>query len=357
MSETGFENNLTNASSFNESGVDEFPLWQPLVAVNILLFVGLLVPVTLFVNLSVFAALIKTDTTNKLLIVLSGSLLIGLCIDKLLVCVDQIVNSPIIIRYCICMNLSLSILSTPRAFFIVYSVVTVTCQSVLQLLVLMGKSKWRKSYKRNLACVFLSAVVALFWTLLFFVSNLLSESPLHCQSFCTTPDNTTSSDQFDFQLLVVGGYALFTLAPAFVTAIVTSVWALVLFKRKITLRSDSKDSGLNRKLILLPLLMVFLLTCNSLMSYLLTDVTGAILKGANLDPFFGNWANYVSDVEYFILDLLHGLSYPLILVYLNSALRATWKRMFHKISSRKSSTIQIIQKDSTPSFKEQSLHA
>ena len=343
-------------SSFNESAVDElleFPFWKPLVAVNVLLFVGILVPVTLFVNLSVFVALFKTDTTNKPLLILSGSLLIGLCIDKLFVCVDQVVNSPTIIRYCICMDLSLAFLSTPRAFFIVYSVIAVTCQSVLQLLVLTGRKKWRTSYKRSLACVLLSATVAMFWTSLFLASNLVSESPLHCQSFCTTPDNFTSAQHVDFQWFVVGGYALFTLAPAFIVAMVTSIWALVLFKRKITLRTDSKDSGLNRKLILLPLLMVFLLTCNSLMSYLLADLTALILKEANLEPFFGNWANYTSDIEYFILDLLHGLSYALILIYLNSALRATWRRLLYKMATRRSSKMQVTLKDTvTVTFNE-----
>ena len=334
---SGYENSSTFLTSHNESAVDElleFPLWKPLVAVNIILFVGILVPITFFINLSVFAALVKTDNTNKPLLVLFGSLLIGLCIDKLIICLSRVINSPGSIRYCICLNLVISLFSAPRAFLTVYSVVTVTCQSVLQLLIIKGRTKWKTSYKRSFACVLLSATVSVLWTTLFVTSGIVSGSPAHCEIFCATPGNSTFLNKIDFEFIVVASYSVITVAPAFIVTLVMSVWALVLFKRQIILKSDPGDISLNRKLILLPLLMAILLVCNSLLGYILTLITGEVLKGTSREPFSGNWAYFASDVKRFILDLLQGLSYPLILVYLNNAIRATWKGMLRKIATQ-----------------------
>ena len=54
---------------------------------------------------------------HKALLVLYGSLLLGLCVDKLLACVDESVNSPNNIGYCLCIDMTLilqelSLLST-----------------------------------------------------------------------------------------------------------------------------------------------------------------------------------------------------------------------------------------------------
>lgn len=321
-----------NVSVASKSDLLEFPLWKSLVAVNVSLSAGFLVPATLFMNLSVFVSLISIDRSNKSLTVLSSSLLLGLCVDKVIAFIDYCVNSPVIIQYCVCMNTSLVLLSMPRVFFIVYSVVTITCQSVFQLLILRGGKQWKASFKRSFGSLFLAATVALIWTLVFSSANLVSDYPLHCQAFCTVPENSTS---LDYVAIVVGAYGLFTLAPAFLITLVTSILALMLFKKKITLQNVSQDSDLNRKLLLLPLLMVFLLVSNNLLSYLLTDLTGLVLKGANLEPFFGNWANFISDIEYLIIDVVHGLSYPLILLYLHKTVRAAWTRMICVIVCRR----------------------
>ena len=264
---------------------------------------------------------------HKPLLVLYGSLLLGLCVDKLLICVDQSVNSPTIISRCDCVKLNLVLISLPRVFFVVYSVVVVTCQSVLQLLIMKGRKEWQNSYKRSVGCLIVSVAVAIFWTVAFFISSIVSEFPLHCHSLCTSPNNRDFVSSMDASLFIIAAYGVFTLAPAFVVTITTSIWAFLVFKKKIIV-TGSKDLKLSRRIFLLPVIMVFLLFCNSLLGYLATVVSDRVLDRAGLEPFFGNWANYLSSLLYFVLEMLHALLYPLLLLFLYAGLRKTWRSLF-----------------------------
>ena len=170
--------------------------------------------------------------------------------------------------------------------------------------------------------------MATFWTVSFFINNILSEFPLHCHSLCaSSPNNRDFVSSMDASLFIVVAYGVFTLAPAFVVTTISSVWAFIEFKKRF-LVTNKKDAGLSRRILLLPVVMVFLLFCNSLLSYLTTVVSDRVLDRASLEPFFGNWANFLSTLLYFVLDILHALSYPLVLLFLYTRLRRTWKSLF-----------------------------
>ena len=314
----------TNITTLNGTTTLEFPLWRPLIAILNILFFGVLLPTTLFFNISLFVALVKSTMKHKPLLVLYGSLLLGLCVDKLLSCVEESVDYPSIIRYCECMKVPQVLFILSRVFFVVYSVVVVTCQSVLQLLIMKGSKEWQNSYKRSFRCLIISAAVATFWTVAFFISNIVSESPIHCYSLCASLDNRNFMDA---SLFVVAAYGIFTLIPAFLVTIVTSIWAFLVFKKKFMI-TNKEDVGLSRRILLIPVIMVFLLFCNSLLGYLAIVVSDRVLDRASLEPFFGNWANYWSIFLYFVLDMLHALSYPLVLLFLYTRLRKTWKSLF-----------------------------
>ena len=137
---------MYSSNAMNATDAIEFPLWIPLTTVNLFLFIGVLLPTTILMNVSVLVTLIKSNVKHKPLLVLFGSLLIGVCTDKLFICVDQCVNSPASIRYCHCTRWTILPLQAPRVFFTVYSIVAVTCLSVVQLLTMKGK---RISYKHS----------------------------------------------------------------------------------------------------------------------------------------------------------------------------------------------------------------
>ena len=268
---------------------------------------------------------------HKPLLVLYGSLLLGLCVDKLLACVDESVTSPSSIGYCVCIDLVNVLLSLPKAFFVVYSVVVVvTCQSVLQLLIMKNHHKWQESTKRSIGCLIVSTAVGTFWTVTYFIGNMLSKFPNFCHSFCQTPQSTNpafvSSVDAVSPLFVVA-YIVITLAPAFLVTIITSIWAFLVFKKNFVATSE-KDAAFSRKMFLLPVMMVFLLFCNNLLSYLIVVVVDNSLDKTTLGPFYGNWANLLSTLLYLVLDILHALSYPLVLLFLHTRLRKIWKSLF-----------------------------
>ena len=318
----------TNTSaSLNDSL--EFPLWRPLVAVKLSLYWGVLLPITLFFNISLFVALVRSTMKHKPLLVLYGSLLLGLCVDKLLSSVDESVNSSSSIGYCVCIDLTHILLSLPKAFFVSFSTVTVTCQSVLQLLIMKNHHKWQDSTKRSIGCLIVSTTVATFWTVTFFIGNMSSKFPNFCHSFCQTPQSTNTAfvSSIDASLLVAVAYIVLTLAPAFLVTITTSIWAFLVFKKKFVATSE-KDAAFSRKMFLLPVVMVFLLFCNNFLTYLIVVGVDNSLDKTTLGPFFGNWANLLATLLFLVLDILHALSYPLALLFLYTRLRKTWKSLF-----------------------------
>ena len=331
----------TNTSaSLNDSL--EFPLWRPLVAIQLSLFWGVLLPTTLFFNISLFVALVRSTMKHKPLLVLYGSLLLGLCVDKLLACVQETVNSPSSIGYCVCIDLANVLLLLPKIFFSVYSVVVVTCQSVLQLLIMKRRHSWQDSTKRSIGCLIVSIAVATFWTVIYFISNMLSKFPNFCHFFCQTSQSTNPAFVSSFNavtMFAVVAYVVLTLAPAFIVTITTSIWAFLVFKQKFMATSE-RDAAFSRKMFLLPGIFVFLLFCNNLLTYLIILLGQYTLDRTTLEPFYGNWANLLSQLLFLVLDILHALSYPLALLFLYTRLRKTWKSLFSrkKQSSDKNSS-------------------
>ena len=244
-------------------------------------------------------------------------------------CVDESVTSPSSIGYCVCIDLAHVLLTLPKVFLIVYSAVVATFQSVLQLLIMRGHHEWQDSTKRSIGCLIVSAVVAAFWTVSYFIGNMLSKFPNFCHSFCQTPQSTNHAfvSNTDPSLIVVVGYLAFTVVPAFVVTITTSIWAFLTFKKKF-MATSKRDTAFSRKMFLLPVLMVFLMFCNNLLSYLIITVVNNALDRTTLGPFFGNWANLLSTLLYLVLDILHALSYPLVLLFLHVSVRKTWKSLF-----------------------------
>ena len=239
----------------NATEAVEFPLWIPLTSVNLVLFIGVLLPTTILINVSVLVALIKSKVKHKPLLFLFRFLLIGVCIDKLLICVDQCVNSPASIRYCHCTTWMIVPLQAPRVFFTVYSIVAVTCLSVVQLLTMKGK---RIGYKH---CYFFTAItvlVAFFWTVVHVFTNGFA---IHCNAFCYEGRNIVTE-----VFIATLCFVVLTMTPAFVITILTSIEAFRIFKRSFIVRSENRiETALNRRMILLPVLMAVLLVCNGIL--------------------------------------------------------------------------------------------
>ncbi len=311
-----------NATSLNDTV--ELPHWASLTVVNVIIFIGVLLPTTLLMNISVLVALIKSKVKYKPLLVLFGSLLIGVCIDKVIICVGQCVISPSAFRYCRCVKLTVVLFQAPRIFFTVYPIIIVTCLSLSQLWLVKGKLS--NSYKQTVICLVISVFVSAFWTLVYIVRNVLSKLPFGCYTLCTVPVGLSAT------MVAVIYFSAITFAPAFIITIVASIWTFRIFKKSFILQSNTKNEiALNRRMILLPILMAILLVCNSFLAYIVTITSTAILSNSDVVYFYGNWANIIASLEYGLFDIFNGLSFPLVLLYLYTQVRNTWKRLVCKL--------------------------
>ncbi len=148
--------------------------------------------------------------------------------------------------------------------------------------------------------------------------NGTAEYPIHCHAPCY---GSNLPEEWVF-------YCFATCFDCHNT--IFNIWTLRICRKKFIVRLDNKSEiEMNKRMLLLPLLMMMiLLFCNSMPSFIISSLTGLLLKQAGVEMFYGNWATIISKYEYFVLDLLHSLSYPLILLYLYNNVWKTWKKLF-----------------------------
>ncbi len=304
--------------------MEEFPYWQPVLTLHFLFYFVL--PLTLFWNVSVFVALIKSKLGNKPLTILYSSLMLILCVEKLAETLLTTIIVPDLIRYCICNTIAFAFLSAESAFSTMFTVVTISCQSILQLQIIRGKKQWN-NYNRIISCIGVSFLIALIWSVLVLLQQIFVPPSLNtCQPLCV--QNFTDLSQSENILL--GVYIVFFLLPAAVTITVTSIWSVVLFNKMSIQQKNTEYSDLSKKLLLLPIIMVFLIFSNLLIGYLLSAVFSEVLKLAGVEDYIGNWAVLGSELSYAIGRFLQGVSYPITLLIFSTKLRKSWKGLFRR---------------------------
>ncbi len=149
------------ATIYNDSNSEEFLYWKPMLAIDILIHCIALPFVTLFWTITVFVTLIKTKLGNKPLTVLYCSFLLVLILDKIVASITTIIISPDMFRYCICNDFAIAFLAVYGSFSNTYSVVIISCQSLLQLKIIQGKKQWKK-YNRIIPCIGVSFLIAIY---------------------------------------------------------------------------------------------------------------------------------------------------------------------------------------------------
>ncbi len=321
----------------NGNATEEFPYWQPLIAIDIVLNFALILPSTLFWNLTVFTALIRSKLSNKPLTVLYSSLLLVLCMDKIVATIITATASPDALRFCICNILDVSLVKSFGAFSAGFSVLIITCQSLLQLQILRGKKRWN-SFGKIIPCIGVSFLVAIFWSTVLFLQQNVLPALSSCQLLGI--QNTTLTNAFNAENIFLGVYFVSTLLPATTTVIATSVWSVKLFKKMSIQRKIQDYSNLNKKLLLLPILMVILLVCNGPIGYLIGIAFSEVLRLAGVEDYLGSWTYFANRIAFAFVNILHGISYPIALLYFNTKLRKNWKKQL--TNSRRSNRVHIL---------------
>ena len=86
---------------------------------------------------------------------------------------------------------------------------------------------------------------------------------------------------------------------------------------------------------------MFIILCNGLFGYLIGQAFSEVLKLAGVNDYLGNWANFAEEMIYAFINFLHGVSYPITLLYFNTRLRKNWREQLTRKSNRVHSEITI----------------
>ena len=183
--------------------------------------------------------------------------------DKIAEAIYTATISPDMLKFCMCDILLNLILFSFTAFSTPFSVLIITCQSLLQLQIIRGKKQWN-NYGRIIPCIGMSVLAGIFWNVVILLQEIiLPASSNPCQPLCT--QNSTSL--VEVENITIGIYFVFTLLPTSIIVIVTSVWSVQLFK-KMSIQQKIQDyNTLNKKLLFMPILMVILIVCNGVIGF------------------------------------------------------------------------------------------
>ncbi len=220
-----------------------------------------------------------------------------------------------------------------------FSVLVITCQSLLQLQIIRGKKQWN-SYGRIIPCIGICVLAGMFWSVVILLQDiLLPASSNPCQPLCA--QNSTSVREVEN--ISLGIYFGFTLLPTSTIVILTSVWSVQLFKKMSIQQKIHDYNTLNKKLLFMPILMVILIVFNGLVGYLVGIALSEVIKLAGVEDYLGNWAYFARRMSYGFISCLHGVSYPITLLYFNTKLRKNWRKYLTRRSNRVDSEIITVQ--------------
>ncbi len=85
----------------------------------------------------------------------------------------------------------------------------------------------------------------------------------------------------------------------------------------------------------MPILMVFLISCNGLIGYLIGITLTEVLKLAGVEKYFGNRDYFVRRMTFNLVNIVHGVSYPIALLYFSTKLRKKWKKQYTRTRSNR----------------------
>ena len=87
--------------------------------------------------------------------------------------------------------------------------------------------------------------------------------------------------------------------------------------------------------------MVILIVANGLIDCLIGIAISEVLKLAGVEDYLGNWAYFAHRISNAVISCLHGMSYPITLLFQHQAKkRKNWKKYF---TSRVDSEIITVQ--------------
>ena len=310
-----FDDSDQNYSSGNGSifeDEEEFPHWQVAMAVRVLLIVFVMLPINIFLNISVLITFFTHKSLlkpiNMIHIVLVGELFV---IKNTFIVVALFVF-PNVIRYCVCIDAINNVYFPLTAFNIVFVNVVLTCLSIVQFLIIKGKKKL-VGWKVVSTLVVLSIFYSLLWVNIF---------PL-CTALCQgIPGSTTFST---YTVLFVG-LIVVVILPCISAIFLILMWSCFIFKKSYI----GDDNHLNRRIISLPVIMPVVTIFATVFYFILREAFQNVLLQI-VTSYYPNWVLLSHEILGHLLEGSGGFIYPLVLLYSHPQLRSAWSKSIKKM--------------------------
>ena len=315
----------------NGSGVvEEFPYWQPTLAIGLFSSILVQVGTALTLYLPLLVALVRQTNKNmqfRPLNLIHMSLLAFAIVDDILRTIMHTMYLPSIYRYCICSYIVGTIFAATETFFSVSRPISFACLGVLQLLIVLGKKKLAKIKTVCVMIVLVIVVSLIFIASIIRIVHESNERPICNVCFCP---NYGSESSFSITARVLTSVTLASLVPSLIIIIVTSMWSCAIFKSYYT----GGDDQLNRRMLSLPVIMPLAIIASNILEIIVTTLASRILLALSLGVYFPHWIVFTHLQLLIFLRFISRLVYPLVLVYTHTPLRNATKRLLKRLKGR-----------------------
>ena len=307
-----------NVSSGDNQTEQEFPQWRPVVSLLLLSLWLLSVLLTTVLSFSVLLA-IRKSSFNKVLAIVHAYVLVLNILVRACSAVTFSSFIPPAIQFCDCSIVTSSISVYLNFFSVCYQPYMFVSLAVFQLLIIKGKKRF-VNFKTVGVTIFIVTVVTLVVPLVFIGVAIKDGDTVLCDSSigCAGVDSA----------YLVGIFASFysiVWVPSFSLLLAVTIWSCIIFKKSYA----GDDTELNRRILAMPLMMPLIITLTSIATFILFQLLNIVsLQISSSNPFSRNWIASIRFVIVLLNEILSGISYPCLILFLNPKLWKSWKKIF-----------------------------
>ena len=308
----------TSLSDHDNQTEREFPQWRSVVSLLMLGFWILLVSLTIPFNISVILAAVKSSFNRKLGLIHNYVLVVNILVRA---CTTLALSSqiPLAIRFCDCSTTTNFIFVYLLLFNMCYQPYMLASLAVFQLMIIKGKKKF-VNYKT--VGVTLLIITALMIVLpMIFIGLAVNRTGKG-----TLCHNTIGCAGVDIAqwLSFIASFLSIVWVPSVSILLTATVWSCAVFKKSYA----GNDNGLTRRIVAMPLVMPVIVSLISIVAFTTYRVVDFItLQILVSNSFSRNWNASLKLVVVLLNEIISGISYPCLILFLNPKLWESWKKI------------------------------
>ena len=301
----------------NESLLGEFTHWKAAIAIILSSELLLIFPASLFINISVFITITKETSLRIPLNLIHQTFLLLNCLIIIPDVITTCVYLPPVIRFCECSQITGSLYFVVELLYIVFQPLIYACLGIFQLLIIKGKRRI-VSYKSVgfsvLVCIGITALLVLEGITLVNLSGQVYV----CNGVC--PQHISS--KFSGLGITFYSYMVISWFSSGLVVIVCTTWSCITFKKSYI----GDDNDLNRRIISLPIVLpITVLVPGALSSSIITLFERTLRSLEDSDATY--WIIFIRFMAFHLYEIISGIGYPCVLLYLNPRIRLHWKKL------------------------------